>query len=138
MRDSPESLTCNTCRRCKSGQASADRLVVGLYRCAADDHFQGCALHRRYRHGPRSVTPTGEPLTGHARLDTYALRASDYLRGPDSVRLISDLRTPLSLLAGALSDLFVYAMNVYGFTTVFPWFEAVAAHVAFGIAAAGV
>jgi hypothetical protein len=29
-------------------------------------------------------------------------------------------------------------VNGYGFTTVFPWFEAVASPVAFGIAAAGV
>jgi hypothetical protein len=42
------------------------------------------------------------------------------------------------LLAGTLLGLFVDAVNVYGATTVFPWFEALAAHVAFGIAAAGV
>jgi hypothetical protein len=54
------------------------------------------------------------------------------------VRLISDFRTPLSLLAGALLGRFVYAVNVYGTTTIFPRFEAVAVPVAFGIAAAGV
>jgi hypothetical protein len=47
-------------------------------------------------------------------------------------------RNPLSLLAGALLRLFVDAVNVYGATTVLPWFEAVVAHVTFGIAATGV
>jgi hypothetical protein len=62
-------------------------------------------------------------------------------RGPITnrlVRLISDFRTPLSLLAGALLGRFVYAVNVYGTTTIFRRFEAVAVPVAFGIAAAGV
>ena len=58
--------------------------------------------------------------------------------------LTSHLGLVLSLLAGAAFGLFVYAVNMYGFTTVFPWFEAardwitVAAHFVFGIAAAGV
>ena len=59
-------------------------------------------------------------------------------------RLISRLRAFPSLLAGAAFGLFLYALNMYGFTAVFPWFEAArdwitaAAHVAFGLAAAGV
>ena len=59
-------------------------------------------------------------------------------------RLTSRLGHPLSLLAGAVFGLLLYAINMYGFTTVFPWFEAtrdwitVAAHLVFGIAAAGV
>lgn len=56
--------------------------------------------------------------------------------------VISGLGAPLSLLAGAMFGLFVYVINMYGFTTVFPWFEAardwitVVAHLAFGIVAA--
>ena len=59
-------------------------------------------------------------------------------------RLIARLGTALSLLAGGVFGLFVYGVNMYGFTTVFPWFEAaregvtVATHGVFGIAAAGV
>lgn len=59
-------------------------------------------------------------------------------------RLIWRLRTLSSLLAGAGFGLFLYALNMYAFTTVFPWFEAArdwitaAAHVAFGLVAAGV
>jgi len=59
-------------------------------------------------------------------------------------QLIWRLSMPASLLAGAAFGLFVFALNMYGFTTVFPWFEAtrdwiaVAAHLVFGIVAAGV
>lgn len=58
-------------------------------------------------------------------------------------RLISRLRILSSLLAGAAFGLFLYAINMYGFTTVFPWFEAtrdwitLVTHVAFGMVAAG-
>lgn len=58
--------------------------------------------------------------------------------------LISRLRNSASLLAGAAFGLSLYAINMYGFTTVFPWFEAardwitVVAHLVFGITAAGV
>jgi hypothetical protein len=58
--------------------------------------------------------------------------------------IIARLRAAPSLLVGAIFGLAVYAVNMYGFTTVFPWFEAargwitIAAHLAFGIAAAGV
>jgi hypothetical protein len=47
-----------------------------------------------------------------------------------------------SLVAGGLFGLAVYALNMHGFTRVFPWFEAardpitVAAHVVFGVSAA--
>ena len=57
--------------------------------------------------------------------------------------LISRLRTVPSLLAGAAFGLCLYGINMYGFTAVFPWFEAnrdwitLATHVVFGVAAAG-
>ena len=57
---------------------------------------------------------------------------------------ISRLRTPLSLLAGAAFGLLLYAINMYGFTFVFPWFEAArdwvtaATHVVFGVVVAAV
>jgi uncharacterized membrane protein YagU involved in acid resistance len=59
-------------------------------------------------------------------------------------RLIWRLRLSASVLAGIVFGLFVFALNMYGFTAVFPWFEAtrdwitVAAHVVFGMVAAGV
>lgn len=59
-------------------------------------------------------------------------------------RLIWRLRMSASLLAGTAFGLFVFALNMYGLTAVFPWFEATrdwitfAAHLAFGIVAAGV
>jgi hypothetical protein len=59
-------------------------------------------------------------------------------------RLIARLGLMLSLVVGAAFGVFVYAVNMYGFTIVFPWFEAardwitVAAHLVFGVAAAAV
>jgi hypothetical protein len=58
--------------------------------------------------------------------------------------LILRMRMRASLLAGAAFGLFVFALDMYGLTTVFPWFEAsrdwitVAAHITFGMVAAGV
>ena len=57
---------------------------------------------------------------------------------------ISRLSTPLSLLAGAVFGLSLYAINMYGFTFVFPWFTAArdwitaATHVVFGVIVAAV
>jgi hypothetical protein len=57
---------------------------------------------------------------------------------------ISRLGMPLSLLAGAVFGLLLYAINMYGFTFVFPWFAATrdwitaATHVVFGVIAAAV
>jgi hypothetical protein len=58
--------------------------------------------------------------------------------------VMARLRAAPSLLVGAIFGLAVYGLNMYGFATIFPWFEAtrdwitVAAHVMFGIVAAGV
>ena len=58
--------------------------------------------------------------------------------------LIARLRTLPSMLAGAAFGLCLYGVNMYGFTAVFPWFQAardsitLATHAAFGVAAAGV
>jgi hypothetical protein len=57
---------------------------------------------------------------------------------------ISRLGTPLSLLAGAVFGLSLYAINMYGFTFVFPWFAAArdwitaATHVIFGMVVSAV
>jgi hypothetical protein len=58
--------------------------------------------------------------------------------------LIADLRMPTSLLAGAAFGLSVYALNMYGFTAVFPWFASsrdwitALTHLVFGMALAAV
>jgi hypothetical protein len=57
---------------------------------------------------------------------------------------ISRLSMPLSLFAGAAFGLLLYAVNMYGFTFVFPWFAVArdwvtaTTHVVFGIVAAAV
>jgi len=56
--------------------------------------------------------------------------------------LISRLSLRRSMLAGAIFGLALFALNMYGFTLLFPWFDAsrdwitVVAHVAFGMSAA--
>jgi hypothetical protein len=58
-------------------------------------------------------------------------------------RLTARLRAASSLLAGAVFGLCLYAVNMYGFTSIFPWFDdsrgwiTAATHVAFGMSAAG-
>jgi hypothetical protein len=55
---------------------------------------------------------------------------------------IHNLAFAPSLLAGALFGFAVYALNMYGFTLLFPWFKAardpitVATHLVFGVSAA--
>jgi hypothetical protein len=57
---------------------------------------------------------------------------------------ISRLGTPQSVLAGAAFGLLLFAVNMYGFTFLFPWFSAVrdgitaVTHVVFGMVAAAV
>lgn len=57
---------------------------------------------------------------------------------------LSRLSTPMSVLAGAAFGLFLYAINMYGFTFLFPWFAATrdgitaVTHVVFGLVAAAI
>jgi hypothetical protein len=57
--------------------------------------------------------------------------------------LTARLRARSSLLAGAVFGVALYALNMHAFTAIFPWFAAsrdgitLAAHVAFGVVAAG-
>lgn len=58
--------------------------------------------------------------------------------------LVARLAAGRALAVGALFGLGLFALNMYGFTLVFPWFDVArdwitaAAHVAFGVSAAGV
>jgi hypothetical protein len=57
--------------------------------------------------------------------------------------LAARLGARASLLAGAVFGVALYAINMYGFTAIFPWFAAsrdkitLTAHIAFGVVAAG-
>src|SRR6266567_717912 len=57
-------------------------------------------------------------------------------------RLISRPVAPVSAIVGAAFGMMLYAVNMYGFTVVFPWFDAArdwitaTAHVVFGITVA--
>jgi hypothetical protein len=56
--------------------------------------------------------------------------------------LMSRLATALAVIVGAAFGLILYAVNMYGFTVVFPWFEGardwitLASHLVFGVVAA--
>lgn len=58
--------------------------------------------------------------------------------------LIHSLDLKKSLIAGGLFGLGIFAINMYGFVIIFPWFVetrdwiTITAHVAFGVSAAGV
>ncbi|EAY66864.1 conserved hypothetical protein [Burkholderia cenocepacia PC184] len=59
-------------------------------------------------------------------------------------RLVRNLSRVAALLAGGAFGLLLYGVNLYGFTTIFPWFIAVRgaitliAHLVFGVTAAAV
>src|ERR1700674_452099 len=109
---------------------------------------------RRYFSGTRDSLPPSSwprPVTPPASFDWAVMLVATLLHFALSItyglilaRLTSCLGLMLSLLAGAAFGVFVFAVNMYGSTAVFPWFEAardwvtVAAHLVFGIAAAGV
>ena len=94
--------------------------------------------------GPRALTPP-------ASFDWTVMSVATIVHFTLSIvyafvlsALITRLRPLGALLAGAAFGLLVYGLNMYGFTTLFPWFEedrdwiTAAAHAAFGAIAAGV
>ena len=93
----------------------------------------------------RAVLPPPASFDGRIMLvATLVHFALSIIYGLSLSWLIARLRAAPSLLVGAIFGLAVYGMNMYGFTTIFPWFEAsrdwitIAAHLVFGVAAAGV
>jgi len=93
----------------------------------------------------RGVLPPPASFDGQVILvATLVHFALAILYGLLLARLIAGLRTTASLLAGSVFGLGLYAVNMYGFTAVFPWFASsrdwitAVAHVVFGVALAGV
>jgi hypothetical protein len=58
-------------------------------------------------------------------------------------RFLSRIEMKLSLIAGSIYGLMIYTVNMYGVTSIFPWFSeardwiTVVAHVVFGVSLAG-
>jgi hypothetical protein len=93
----------------------------------------------------RAVLPPPASFDGRIMLvATLVHFALSIIYGLSLSWLIARLRAAPSLLVGAIFGLAVYGMNMYGFAIIFTWFEAtrewitIAAHLVFGIAAAGV
>jgi len=92
----------------------------------------------------RGVLPPPASFDGRVMLvATLVHFALAILYGLTVARLIAGLRIAPSLLAGSAFGLVLYAINMYGFTAVFPWFASsrdwitAVAHVVFGVALAG-
>ena len=92
----------------------------------------------------RGVLPPTATITWPVMLVATAVHfALSIAYGLTLSPLISRLRMLPSLLAGVAFGLLLYGVNMYGFTTVFPWFEAtrdwitLATHMSFGAATAG-
>jgi hypothetical protein len=92
----------------------------------------------------RGVLPPTASLTWPVMLVATAVHfALSIAYGLTLPLLISRLRTLPSLVAGVAFGLLLYGVNMYGFTTVFPWFEAtrdwitLVTHMSFGVAVAG-
>jgi hypothetical protein len=92
--------------------------------------------------GPRALSPAGAraPVLIIATVVHFAL---SIVYGVAVSWLAARLRARASLLAGAVFGVALYALNLYGFTAIFPWFAAsrdgitLAAHITFGVVAAG-
>ncbi len=92
--------------------------------------------------GPRALSPStfDSSVMLVATLVHFALSA---VYGLILSVLIGRLGARPPIVVGAAFGLLLYALNMYGFTLVFPWFAVardwitIAAHVAFGMAAAG-
>jgi hypothetical protein len=112
----------------------ADTLPQILYR---DTRFAAALVL-----GPQVLGRTGPP-------DAHVVVAATIVHFTLSVvyaivlaRLIVRLHAGTALLAGAIFGAVLYAINMYGFTAIFPWFAAdrdaitAIAHVVFGVVAA--
>jgi len=92
--------------------------------------------------GPGALSPANPraPVLLAATLVHFAL---SIVYGAIVSWLAARLGARASLLAGAAFGVALYLVNMYGFTAIFPWFAAsrdkitLAAHIAFGIVAAG-
>jgi hypothetical protein len=125
----------------------ATGLQIGLWAAFSSGlpeiFFRDARLAAAIVMGPKVLAPP-------ATLDWYVMLIATLVHFTLSIayglilsRLIVFLGTPSSLLAGAVFGLLLYALNMYGFTSIFPWFEAArdwitaVTHAAFGIAVAG-
>ncbi|MDG0066659.1 sodium:proline symporter [Burkholderia sp. IO2] len=94
--------------------------------------------------GPRVLGAPGgfDPLVMGVATLVHAVLSLAY--AAVLVRVIRHLSLGPALLAGGVFGLLLYGVNLYGFTTIFPWFTAVRdtitliAHLMFGITAAAV
>lgn len=116
--------------------AFTDALPAALFR---DARFAAAIVM-----GPRVLSP---PASFDARVIVVATLvhfALSIVYAFALSALIGRRRLPYALFAGAAFGLSLYAVNMYGFTAVFPWFAedrdwiTATAHAAFGVSAAGV
>ncbi|MCK0510014.1 sodium:proline symporter [Aromatoleum buckelii] len=94
--------------------------------------------------GPGVLPPPATFDVGVMLVATVAHFALSIVYGIVLAPLVAALDARRGLLAGGVFGLALFVVNMYGFTIVFPWFDAArdwitaAAHVVFGVTAAGV
>lgn len=122
------------CRGCVSGA----RIDLGA--AASRRQPVGAATHDcRDRHGQGSVAAAGD-VRPHDYSGRDAALAIVY--GLILALIIHRLNIGMAIVAGAVFGLGLYAINFYGFTSVFPWFAmargglSIFVHLVFGVVAA--
>ena len=94
--------------------------------------------------GPAVLEPRNDPDAQVWIVATLVHFALSLAYGAALSAIIDRLAFGFSLVVGAVFGLALYALNMHGFTRLYPWFEAardpitVAAHVVFGVTAASV
>ena len=90
--------------------------------------------------GPAILPPHLMPTTGIALTAASVHFALSITYGLTLAPLLSRVDSARAIIAGGLFGLLIFGINMYGFTAIFPWFEAsrdritAIAHVSFGIA----
>ena len=102
---------------------SRNAAVVGLRICSVGYAVSRCAACRRDRIGAPVATVLDVRLACHVRGDACAFHAFDRLRWAPR-RVDQALLIQIIHRGGALFGSFLYAVNMSGFTFVFPWFVA--------------
>ena len=94
--------------------------------------------------GPAVLAPGHDPGAQVWIVATLVHFALSLAYGAVLAALIHRLAFGLSLVGGGVFGLALYALNMHGFTRIYPWFEAardpitIATHVVFGVSAATV
>jgi hypothetical protein len=118
--------------------------VAGIHRCVSPRNVPRCEVDRCHIAWSGVLPPPSTFDTVIVLISALIHFALSIVYGLALAWVLVRAAVGASLLIGALFGLALYAVNLYGFTVVFPWFAQVrdwitiTAHLVFGITAAGV